>query len=119
MPSINKVILIGHVGKTPDYRKLDGDISVISFPLATTTTHKHDGKNVENTEWHNIIMWRDMAETASRLLDKGKLVYIDGKLQTRSFVKDGILRYTTEIIVNNFTVLGRQSDFASAIAQAG
>lgn len=111
MSSINKVILIGHIGKRPEFRKLDGDVSVISFPLATTTMHKRDGESIEDTEWHNIVIWRQMADLAARLLEKGKLVYIEGKLKTRSFEKDGILRYTTEIIVNSFNVLGRQSDF--------
>jgi single-strand DNA-binding protein len=112
MSSINKVILVGHIGKTPDLRKLTGDVSVISFPLATTSVQKKDGKCIEDTEWHNIVMWRDMADCASRILEKGKLIYIEGKIQTRSFEKDGIKRYTTEIVANNFTVLGRNTDFA-------
>ncbi|MDB5131307.1 MAG: single-stranded DNA-binding protein [Mucilaginibacter sp.] len=112
MSSINKVILIGHIGKSPEHRKLSGDISVISFPLATTTYHKKDGNSKEDTEWHNIIMWRDMADSANKILEKGKLIYVEGKLQTRSFIKDGMTRYTTEIIVSNFTLLGRNSDFA-------
>src|SRR6195952_2658860 len=110
MPSINKVILIGHIGKSPEYRKLNGDVSVVSFPLATTTMHKRDGENIEDTEWHNIVMWRNMADLAIKLLEKGKLIYIEGRLQTRSFEKDGVLRYSTEVIVNNFTLLGRQND---------
>jgi len=106
-------MLIGHVGKTPEFRKLDGDVSVISFPLATTSSVKKDGQNIEETEWHNIVLWRDVADAASQMLEKGKLVYIEGKLRTRSFEKDGIKRYTTEIIAHNFTLLGRKSDFAS------
>jgi single-strand DNA-binding protein len=114
MSSVNKVILVGHIGKCPDHRKLNGEVSIISFPLATTTTHKKEGRSIEDTEWHNIIMWRDMADSAYKVLEKGKLIYIEGKLQTRSFEKDGIKRYTTEIIVSNFTVLGRNSDFAAS-----
>src|ERR1700712_5054297 len=111
MASVNKVILVGHIGKCPEHRKLSGDISIISFPLATTTTYKKDGRDTDDTEWHNIIMWRDMADLAYKILEKGKLIYIEGKLQTRSFEKDGGKRYTTEIIVNNFILLGRSSDF--------
>ena len=114
MSSVNKVILVGHIGKSPEHRKLSGEISIISFPLATTTTHKKDGRTSEDTEWHNIIMWRDMADSAYKILEKGKLIYIEGKLQTRSFEKDGIKRYTTEIIVNTFTLLGRSSDFTAS-----
>ena len=111
MASINKVILVGHLGKSPDNRKLSNDISVTTFPLATTSTLKKDGKNIEETEWHNIVLWREMADAAARILDKGKLVYIEGKLQTRKFEKDGILKYTTEVIVSSFVLLGRNSDF--------
>jgi single-strand DNA-binding protein len=111
MTTINKVMLIGHIGKTPEYRKLDGDVSVVSFPLATSTTVKKDGRPVEETEWHNIVLWREMADAANNILEKGKLVYIEGKLRTRSFEKDGIKRYATEIIAQNFTLLGRKSDF--------
>jgi single-strand DNA-binding protein len=111
MSSINKVILVGHIGKSPEHRKLNGETSIVTFPLATTSSYKKDGKNVEDTEWHNIIMWRTMADHAVKVLEKGKLIYIEGKLQTRSFEKDGILRYATEIIVNNFMLLGRASDF--------
>jgi len=112
MTTINKVMLIGHIGKTPEYRKLDGDVSVVSFPLATSVTIKREGKPVEETEWHNIVLWREVADAASQVLEKGKLVYIEGKLHTRSFEKDGIKRYATEIIAQNFTLLGRKSDFA-------
>src|ERR1700709_2523955 len=104
MSSINKVILVGHIGKNPEHRKLNGDISVISFPLATTSNHKKGTENIEDTEWHNIIMWREMADSAYKVLEKGKLVYIEGKLQTRAYEKDGIKRHTTEIIVSHFTL---------------
>jgi single-strand DNA-binding protein len=111
MSSVNKVILAGHIGKTPEYRKLNGDVSIVSFPLATTAIIKKDGKSIEETEWHNIILWRGLADAAVNILEKGKLVYLEGKLQTRSFEKDGMLKYSTEIIVSNFTLLGRKSDF--------
>ena len=112
MSGINKVILIGHLGKDPEMRYLEGGVSVTSFPLATSETFNKDGQKVEQTEWHNIVMWRGLADVAGKFLQKGKLVYIEGKLRTRSFEdKEGIKRYTTEIVAENFTMLGRKSDF--------
>ncbi len=112
MSGINKVILVGHLGKDPEVRHLDGGVSVASFPLATSETYNKDGKKVEQTEWHNIVMWRGLADIASKYLQKGKLVYIEGKLRTRSFEdKEGNKRYTTEIVAENFTMLGRKTDF--------
>lgn len=112
MSGINKVILVGHLGKDPEVRHLDGGVSVASFPLATSETYTKDGKKVEQTEWHNIVMWRGLADIASKYLQKGKLVYIEGKLRTRSFEdKEGNKKYTTEVVAENFTMLGRKSDF--------
>ncbi|MDT3403872.1 single-stranded DNA-binding protein [Mucilaginibacter terrae] len=112
MSGINKVILVGHLGKDPEIRYLEGNVSVASFPLATSETFNKDGRKVEQTEWHNIVMWRGLADVAAKYLQKGKLVYIEGKLRTRSFEdKTGIKKYTTEIVAENFTVLGRKSDF--------
>lgn len=112
MSGINKVILVGHLGKDPEVRHLDGGVVVASFPLATSETYNKDGKRIEQTEWHNIVMWRGLAEVASKYLHKGKLVYIEGKLRTRSFEdKEKIKKYVTEIVAENFTLLGRKSDF--------
>jgi single-strand DNA-binding protein len=112
MSGINKVILVGHLGKDPEVRYLEGGVSVTSFPLATSETFNKDGRKVEQTEWHNIVMWRGLADVAAKFLQKGKLVYIEGKLRTRSFEdKEGIKKYTTEIVAENFTLLGRKSDF--------
>lgn len=112
MSSINKVILVGHLGKDPEIRYLEGNISVASFPLATSETFNKDGKRIEQTEWHNIVMWRGLADVAAKYLQKGKLVYIEGKLRTRNYEdKEGIRRYTTEVVADNFTLLGRKSDF--------
>lgn len=112
MSGINKVILVGHLGKNPDIRYLEGGVSVASFPLATSETFNKDGRKVEQTEWHNIVMWRGLADVAAKFLQKGKLVYIEGKLRTRSFEdKDGIKKYTTEVVAENFTLLGRKTDF--------
>lgn len=112
MSGINKVILVGHLGKDPEVRHLEGGVSVASFPLATSETYNKDGRKIEQTEWHNIVMWRGLADVASKYLQKGKLVYIEGKLRTRSFEdKEGNKKYTTEVVAENFTMLGRKSDF--------
>ncbi|WP_134089672.1 single-stranded DNA-binding protein [Olivibacter sp. XZL3] len=114
MSGINKVILVGHLGKDPEVRHLEGNVSVASFPLATSETFNKDGRKVEQTEWHNIVMWRGLADVAAKYLQKGKLVYIEGKLRTRSYEdREGVKRYTTEIVAENFTMLGRKSDFES------
>jgi len=112
MSGINKVILVGHLGKDPEVRHLEGGVTVASFPLATSETYNKDGKRVEQTEWHNIVLWRGLAEVASKYLQKGKLVYIEGKLRTRSFEdKEKVKKYVTEVVAENFTMLGRKSDF--------
>ncbi|MFB2119270.1 single-stranded DNA-binding protein [Parapedobacter sp. 2B3] len=112
MSGINKVILVGHLGKDPEIRHLEGNVTVASFPLATSEMYNKDGRRVEQTEWHNIVMWRGLAEVAAKYLFKGKLVYIEGKLRTRTYEdKEGIRRYTTEVVADNFTLLGRRSDF--------
>ncbi len=112
MSSVNKVILVGHLGKDPQVRYLEGNVTVASFPLATTENYSKDGKRMEQTEWHNIVIWRGLADIAAKYLKKGKLVYIEGKLRTRNYEdKEGIRRYTTEIVADNFTMLGRKSDF--------
>jgi single-strand DNA-binding protein len=114
MSSVNKVILVGHLGKDPELRYLEGNVSVASFPLATSETFNKDGKKVEQTEWHNIVMWRGLADVAAKYLTKGRLVYIEGKLRTRSYEdKEGVRRYTTEIVAESFNILGRKSDFES------
>lgn len=112
MSSVNKVILVGHLGKDPELRYLEGNVSVASFPLATSETYNKDGRKLEQTEWHNIVMWRGLADVAAKYLTKGRLVYIEGKLRTRSYEdKEGIRRYTTEIVAESFNILGRKSDF--------
>ena len=118
MSGINKVILVGHLGKDPEIRHLEGGVAVASFPLATSETFNKDGRKVEQTEWHNIVMWRGLADVAAKYLQKGKLVYIEGKIRTRSFEdREGIKKYTTEIVAENFTMLGRKSDFEDGAPQ--
>lgn len=117
MSGINKVILVGHLGKNPEVRHLDGGVTVASFPLATSETYNKDGKRIEQTEWHNIVLWRGLAEVASKYLTKGKLVYIEGKLRTRSFEdREKVKKYVTEVVAENFTILGRKSDFENTPA---
>lgn len=114
MSGINKVILVGHLGKDPEVRHLDNNVTVASFPLATSETFNKEGRRVEQTEWHNIVMWRGLADIAAKYLHKGKLVYIEGKIRTRNYEdKEGIKRYVTEIVAESFTMLGRKTDFDS------
>lgn len=112
MSGINKVILVGHLGKDPEVRHLDGGVTVASFPLATSEKYNKDGRKVEQTEWHNIVMWRALADNASKLLKKGKLIYIEGKLRSRSYEdREGNKKNITEIVAESFTILGRKTDF--------
>lgn len=114
MSGINKVILVGHLGKDPEYRHLEDGVAVASFPLATSEVALKDGKKTELTEWHNIVLWRGLADIAQQMLSKGKLVYIEGKLKTRSFEsREGVKKYTTEIVAENFKLLGRKTDFVN------
>ena len=120
MSGVNKVVLVGHVGADPELRKLAGDVSVTRFALATSETIKKNGVKVEQTDWHQIIMWRSLADIAVKLLKKGKLIFVEGKLKTRSYEdKDGIQRYTTEVVAETFTVLGRPSDFEERVQNSG
>ena len=105
---INKVILIGNVGKDPEVRHLDSGIAVTTFPLATSETYKNkEGQKVTNTEWHNVVLWRGLAEIAEKYVKKGNPLYIEGKIRTRSWDdKDGNKRYTTEIVASDVQFLG-------------
>ena len=107
MSGVNKVILVGRLGKDPEVRHLETGASVANFPIATSETYKdrNSGERKEITEWHNIVLWRGLAEVAEKFLNKGDMVYIEGKLRTRSREKDGITRYTTEVVGDNMTML--------------
>lgn len=107
--SVNKVILIGNLGKDPEVRRLENGATVANFPVATSETYKdrNTGERKTQTEWHNIVLWKGLAEIAEKYLNKGDQVYIDGKIRTRSWEdKDGSKRYTTEILGTNLTMLG-------------
>ncbi|GAB2552179.1 single-stranded DNA-binding protein [Rufibacter soli] len=108
MASINKVILIGNLGKDPEVRHLEGGVAVARFPLATSETFKDkNGERQERTEWHNIVVWRGLAEVAEKYVKKGQSVYIEGRIRTNSYQdKDGVQRYNTEIVADNMTMLG-------------
>ena len=110
MAGINKVILVGNLGKDPELKYLEGNIAKLSFSLATTEFYKDAaGNQAEHTEWHHIVFWRYMAENASKLLKKGMQVYVEGKLQTRNWVdKQGLKKNITEIIGENFVVMQRK-----------
>jgi len=111
--SINKVILIGNLGKDPEVRHLESGATVANFPIATSETYKDrkSGEKVSQTEWHNIVLWRGLADVAERFLKKGDKIYIEGKLKTRSWQdQEGNNRYTTEIIADNMTMLGKVGD---------
>lgn len=111
MSGVNKVILIGRLGKDPEVRNLDNGVSVANFTMATSESYKDKttGEKKEVTEWHNIVLWRGLAEISQKYLHKGDLVYIEGKLRTRSWEKEGVTRYTTEIVADNMTMLGSRS----------
>ena len=107
---INKVMLVGHLGKDPELRHVEGDVAVVSFPLATSDYLAKNGVKTEQTEWHNIVMWRGTAEGAAEVLKKGKLVYLEGKLRTRHFEdKAEIKKYITEVVADKFILLGKSS----------
>jgi len=116
MAGVNKVILVGNLGKDPEVRHLENGAAVANFPIATSETYKDkNGDRQEITEWHNIVLWRGLAEIAEKYLKKGNQVYIEGKLKTRNWQdKEGNTRYTTEVIGDNMTMLGSRSDAAPA-----
>jgi single-strand DNA-binding protein len=106
MSGINKVILAGHLGKDPELRILPGNVAALSFPLATSELVGKGEAKKGQSEWHNIVMWRSLAESAAQLLKKGDLVYLEGKVRTRSFTdKNGIKKYATEVVAESFNLL--------------
>lgn len=111
--SINKVILIGNLGKDPEVRHLESGVAVCNFSIATGETYKdkNSGEKITHTEWHNIVLWRGLAEVAEKYLKKGAKIYIEGKLRTRSWQdQEGNTKYTTEILGDNMTMLGKAGD---------
>jgi single-strand DNA-binding protein len=125
MSGVNKVILLGRLGKDPEARTLESGAMVVNFTLATSEVYKDKvtGERKEITDWHNVVLWRGLAETASKYLHKGDQVYIEGKMRTRSWEKDNVTRYTTEVIGDSMTLLGGKtggnSNYERPAVQAG
>jgi single-strand DNA-binding protein len=118
MSGVNKVILVGHLGKDPDVRTIESGAKVATFTLATTESYRgKDGQRVEQTEWHNIVVWRGLAEVVEKYLKKGNQVYLEGRIRTRSYEKDGQKRYITEIVVEDMVMLGGKKDQVPAYTQ--
>lgn len=112
MAGVNKVILVGNLGKDPEVRHLENGTAVANFPIATSESYKdRDGNRVDQTEWHNVVVWRKLAEIAESYLKKGSQIYLEGKLRTRSWDDpQGNKRYTTEVVADTFTMLGKRED---------
>lgn len=108
MAGVNKVILIGRLGKDPEVRHLESGAVVANFSIATSETYKdkNTGEKVEQTEWHNIVLWRGLAEVAEKYLHKGSEVYIEGKLKTETYDKEGNTMYATKVVGDKLTMLG-------------
>ena len=109
---VNKVILIGNVGADPDVKYLEGGVAVARFSLATSEVYNNkNGERVTQTEWHNIVLWRNLAQIAEKYVKKGMMLYVEGRLRTRSWDDQyGVKRYTTEIYGDNFQMLSRKQD---------
>ena len=118
MSGVNKVILIGRLGKDPEVRAFENNVKKASFPLATSEIRKDkEGNKIETTEWHNIVCWRNLAEIAEQFLTKGKQIYLEGKIRTRSWEDNGVKKYITEIEAGTFTMLGSKEESKSTEVQ--
>ncbi len=117
--SINKVILVGNVGRDPEIRHLDKGVAVANFSLATTESYtSKNGEKVSTTEWHNIVAWRQLAELSEKYIKKGSQLFIEGRIRTRAWDdKDGNKRYTTEIYADTIQLLGRREGQAEMPGQ--
>lgn len=115
--TVNKVILIGNLGRDPEVRRLENGGVVANFPIATTEsyTDRNTGERRENTDWHNIVVWRGLAEVVEKYVRKGTKVYVEGRLKTRTWQdKEGNTRYTTEVLCDNLTMLSRNDNGGNA-----
>jgi single-strand DNA-binding protein len=108
---LNKVTLIGHLGKDPEVLTLEKNIKVAKLTLATSETFKDDlGKKHTVTDWHNVVLWRSLADVVEKYCHKGSMIYLEGKLKTRSYKsKDGDMRYVTEVIAEEIILLDKKS----------
>ena len=118
--SVNKVILIGNTGKDPEIRHLDSGVAVATFSLATSESYTaKNGERVTTTEWHNIVLWRGLAEVAEKYVKKGMQLYIEGRIRSRSYDdKDGVKRYITEINGDVMRMLGSRDSSGSGSSSA-
>jgi single-strand DNA-binding protein len=118
--SINKVILVGNVGKDPTVRYFEKGVAKATFPLATSETYTNQqGETITSTEWHNIVLWRALAEVAEKTIKKGSQVYLVGKIKTRSYVdKDGINKYITEILADTLLLLDKKQGTGTSTGQS-
>ncbi len=116
MTGINKVILIGRLGRDPEVRRTTSGVAVANFSVATSErwVDKNSGEKHEITEWHKVVVWRKLAELCEKYLSKGRQVYIEGKMQTRSWDDKGITRYQTEVVANQLQFLGSSNDQAGS-----
>ncbi|MBI5063477.1 MAG: single-stranded DNA-binding protein [Desulfatitalea sp.] len=112
MAGVNKVILVGNLGQDPEIRYMADGTAVANFSIATSETwkDKQTGEKKERTEWHRVVAWRQLGELCGKYLSKGRQVYIEGKLQTRSWEKDGVTRYATEIVASEVQFIGGNRD---------
>jgi len=119
MAGVNKVILVGNLGQDPEVRYLDNGVAVANFSLATTENYKNkQGERVSQTEWHNIVLWRGLAEVAEKFLKKGSSIYVEGKIRNRKWEdKEGNTRYNTEILADNMTMLGGRPSQGNEISK--
>jgi len=114
MPSINKAIIMGHLGKDPVLRNMPDGKAVVNFSIAASESYKNkDGEKVEKTEWFNIVAFARLADICAEYLKKGSLVYVEGKFQTRKYEKDGVEKYITEVIIHEMKMLGGKSERTS------
>lgn len=121
MAGINKVILVGRLGQDPEVRYMPDGTAVTNFSIATSDEwkDKQTGEKKERTEWHRIVAWRGLGEICGKYLSKGRQVYVEGKLQTRSWEKDGVTRYSTEIVATDVQFLGGMREEGAANARQG
>ncbi len=108
---VNKAILVGNVGRDPEVQYVSDNVPVARFTLATSETYKDkNGEKVTNTEWHNIVVWRGLAQVVEKYVKKGSQLYIEGKITHRQYEKDGVTKYFTEIVANSLQMLGRAGE---------
>ena len=120
MSGVNKVILIGNLGKDPEVRYLDNGVAVANISLATSESYKNkEGERITQTEWHDVVLWRGLAEVAEKFLKKGSSVYIEGKLRTNKWVdKDENNRYKTEVLADKLTMLGKSNSQDNSVQKS-